>query len=145
MTHWQDTPAPFWRRYLPGQTFIMQLQVIGISGYGSVMKSTVCKVSVGRLRNREREIDLKTGDAFRFKPDGVIFNTPSAYQTIYQGRANVKKGKFYEIWPRNPREINTLNTTDKRIHGRKRKILNQAFTVDAIRTAEAFITRHVDR
>lgn len=85
------------------------------------------------------------GDVFRFKPDGILFNSPTAYRAIYQTKANVKKAKFYEIWPRNPHEINTLNTVDKATHARKRRVLNQAFSAEAIRSAETFVIRHVDR
>jgi len=81
----------------------------------------------------------------RFKPDGVLFNSPSAYQAIYQTRSNVKKGKFYEIWPRNPQNNNTLSTVDKMVHARKRRVLNSAFSEKAIRSAEAFVVQHVDR
>ncbi|PQE05267.1 benzoate 4-monooxygenase cytochrome P450 protein [Rutstroemia sp. NJR-2017a BVV2] len=87
----------------------------------------------------------KYGDAFRFKPDGVLFNSPTAYRTIYQSKANVKKGKFYEMWPRNLNAPNTLGTVDKAVHARKRRVLNQAFSPEAIRSAENFVIQHVDR
>ncbi|KFY09577.1 hypothetical protein V492_05436 [Pseudogymnoascus sp. VKM F-4246] len=85
------------------------------------------------------------GETFRFKPDGVLFNSPSAYRAIHQTKANVKKGKFYEIWPRNSQHINTLTTVDKMIHARKRRVLNSVFSEKAIRSAEAFVVKHVDR
>ncbi|OBT55407.1 hypothetical protein VE04_04708 [Pseudogymnoascus sp. 24MN13] len=85
------------------------------------------------------------GEAFRFKPDGVLFNSPTAYRAIYQTKANTKKGKFYEIWSRNPQYINTLTKVDKIAHARKRRVLNSAFSEKAIRSAEAFVVKHVDR
>jgi cytochrome P450 len=57
----------------------------------------------------------------------------------------VKKGKFYEMWPRNLNAPNTLGTVDKVIHARKRRVLNQAFSPEAIRSAENFVIQHVDR
>ncbi|PQE16354.1 Benzoate 4-monooxygenase cytochrome P450 protein [Rutstroemia sp. NJR-2017a WRK4] len=87
----------------------------------------------------------KYGDAFRYKPNGVLFNSPSSYRTIYQSRANVKKGKFYEMWPRNLNAPNTLGTVDKLMHARKRRVLNHAFSPEAIRSAENFVIQHVDR
>jgi cytochrome P450 len=88
---------------------------------------------------------LNTGPAVRFKPDGVIFNSPSAYRAIHSSKANVKKGKFYEIWPRNPQNNNTLSTVNKTLHGRKRRVLNSAFSEKAVRSAEGFVQKHVDR
>jgi len=85
------------------------------------------------------------GNAVRFKPDGVLFNSPSAYRTIYHTKANVKRGKFYEIWPRNPQNNNTLSEVDKMVHARKRRVLNSAFSENAIRSATAFVIKHVDR
>lgn len=63
--------------------------------------------SVPRISICSRDL-FHTGGAVRFKPDGIMFNSPTAYKAIYQTRANVKKGKFYETWPRNPQYINTL-------------------------------------
>ncbi|KAM3067260.1 hypothetical protein ACMFMG_005371 [Clarireedia jacksonii] len=87
----------------------------------------------------------KYGDSFRFKPDGVLFNSPTAYRAIHQTKANVKKGKLYEIWPRNQNEINTYSTVDKGTHARKRRVLNQAFSSKAVRSIENFVVEHVDR
>ncbi|KFX99251.1 hypothetical protein V490_01879 [Pseudogymnoascus sp. VKM F-3557] len=85
------------------------------------------------------------GEAVRFKPDGVIFNSPSAYRDIYQTKANTKKGKFYQIWSRNSQNENTLTTVDKMVHARKRRVLNSAFSEKAVRSAEAYVVKHIDR
>jgi cytochrome P450 len=92
-----------------------------------------------------RSLILRIGDAVRFKPDGVLFNSPTAYRAIYQAKANVKKGKLYETWPRNAKNVHTLATVDKMVHARKRRVLNSAFSEKAIRSAELFIVKHVDR
>ncbi|KUJ19544.1 cytochrome P450 monooxygenase-like protein [Mollisia scopiformis] len=85
------------------------------------------------------------GDTFRYRPDGVIINNPSGYRGIYGNKANVKKGKLYEVAPRNPYHFSTLNTVDRAAHDRKRRILNAAFSDKAIKSAEDFIIKHVDR
>ncbi|KAF4626293.1 hypothetical protein G7Y89_g11869 [Cudoniella acicularis] len=82
---------------------------------------------------------------FRFRHNGVLFASPTAYPSIYGTRANVKRGKFYEVWPRNPQNHNTLSTTDRMVHARKRRILNSVFSEKAVRSAESFIIKHVDR
>ncbi|KFY98846.1 hypothetical protein V500_01542 [Pseudogymnoascus sp. VKM F-4518 (FW-2643)] len=124
--HWRDTQAHFLRRFQPGQISIMPPQAIGIFGFGNATRST-------------------SGEAFRFKPDGILFNSPSAYRAIYQTKANVKKGKFYESFSRNSQYINTVTTVDKIVHARKRRVLNSAFSEKAIRSAETFVVKHVDR
>ncbi|KUJ13243.1 benzoate 4-monooxygenase cytochrome P450 [Mollisia scopiformis] len=85
------------------------------------------------------------GNVFRFHPNGVLSTSPNAYPIIYGAKANVKKGKFYEVWPRNVQNLNTLSTVDKEVHARKRRILNGVFSEKAVRAAESFIIRHVDR
>ncbi|KUJ12540.1 benzoate 4-monooxygenase cytochrome P450 [Mollisia scopiformis] len=85
------------------------------------------------------------GDVFRFQPNGIMVNSPTGYQSIYGTKANVKKGKFYEVFPRNKHSRNTLNTVDRVIHAHKRRVLNAVFSETALRSAETFIISHVDR
>jgi cytochrome P450 len=88
---------------------------------------------------------LRKGDAFRFQPNGLLFNSPIAYRSIYGAKTNIKKGKFYEIWPRKAPSTNTFNTVDKTVHARKRRVLNTAFSEKSLRSAETFVFQHVDR
>lgn len=74
-----------------------------------------------------------------------MFNSPTAYRAIYQTKANVKKGDFYAVAKRNSQDSNTLNSVDKLVHARKRRVLNSVFSEKAIRSAETFIIKHVDR
>lgn len=74
-----------------------------------------------------------------------MVNSPTGHQTIYSGKPNVKKGKFYEVFPRSKESRNTLNTVDKTIHAQKRRVLNAAFSDNALRDAETFIIKHIDR
>lgn len=85
------------------------------------------------------------GDTFRFQPNGIIVNSPSGHRSIYGTKANVKKGKFYEVFPRNPESLNTLNTVDPLKHSQKRRVLNTVFSEAALRSAEDFIICHIDR
>lgn len=85
------------------------------------------------------------GSVFRNRPDGLLFNTPGAFQAIYQSKSNVKKGKFYEMYPRKAGSHNTWNCVDKLAHARKRRILNAAFSDKALKASEPYIVRHADR
>jgi len=85
------------------------------------------------------------GNTFRFCPNGVIINSPSGYHDIYNHKANVRKGKFYEVWTRNAQDTNTLTTVNKSVHAKKRRTLYSVFSDKAVRSAETFVIQHVDR
>ena len=72
-------------------------------------------------------------------------NSPSAHHAIYSAKANVRKGDFYHVWPRKDGQLSTWNVTDRAQHVWKRKVLSNAFSDRAVRSAEQFIIRHVDR
>ncbi|PQE19513.1 Benzoate 4-monooxygenase cytochrome P450 protein [Rutstroemia sp. NJR-2017a WRK4] len=85
------------------------------------------------------------GPSFRYKPNGVLFNTSTAYHAIHSTRAPTKRAQFYAIWTRDSEDINTLETIDKEAHARKRKVLNQAFSERSLKEAESFVVEHVGR
>lgn len=85
------------------------------------------------------------GPRIRVTPNTVLFRSPTAYKEIYNHKANVQKGPFYEAWRKNEHEINTFNTRDKKEHFARRKRLNQCFTEKSLRAAEPFMVKHVDR
>lgn len=85
------------------------------------------------------------GTTFRYRPDSVLVNTPTAYRTIFGPKGNVRKSDYYELWPRTVDTINTWNCTDIEVHQRKRRVLNNAFSDKALRSAEPFILANVDR
>ncbi|KAL9003398.1 MAG: hypothetical protein Q9188_003724 [Gyalolechia gomerana] len=85
------------------------------------------------------------GPVFRYRPDGLLFNSPQANRDIYEGNHNVKKRNFYQMYPRKAGGGNTWNCVDKVRHARKRRTLNAAFSDKALKTSEGYIVRHVDR
>lgn len=74
-----------------------------------------------------------------------MFNTPDAYQSIYNPKANVHKGIYYFVVRRYLDEAQSWSTVDKLDHAGKRRVLNHAFSEKALRSSEAFIVQHVDR
>lgn len=72
-------------------------------------------------------------------------NSPSAHHEIYSAKANVKKGVYYRVWPKNHNQQNTWSVTDRKQHVQKRRVLSNAFSDRAVRAAEQFVIRHVDR
>lgn len=129
-------------KYLGYQIFTTRSQENGIFGSISVIKFMVSK---SRCQFKIHLRVFSIGSAFRFHPNGVLFTTPTAYPSIYGTRANVRKGRFYEVWTRNEKGINTLGTVDKMVHARKRRILNSVFSERAVRSSESFIITHVNR
>jgi cytochrome P450 len=85
------------------------------------------------------------GTEFRYTPDSVCMNTPTAYRTIFGPKGNVKKSEYYKVWPRTEDTVNTWSTTSIPQHSRKRRVLNYAFSESALRGAETFIQANVDR
>jgi len=85
------------------------------------------------------------GEKIRATPNTVLFNTPSAYASIYAPKSNVQRSNFYHIFPRNENDYNTLTTTDVQAHAHKRRLLKLAFTERSMKSASTFVERHVDR
>lgn len=74
-----------------------------------------------------------------------MYNSPSTHHAIYSAKANVKKGKYYNVYPRNRNHLATWNVTDRTQQVKKRRVLSNAFSERAVRSAEQFVIRHVDR
>ena len=89
--------------------------------------------------------DLLQGNKVRMQPDGVVFQSPNAFRSIYSARANVRRSNSYAAYQRNENGVNTLNTTDPTVHHNKRRILNLVFNEKSVRAAGLFINKHVDR
>ncbi|KAF1961447.1 benzoate 4-monooxygenase cytochrome P450 [Byssothecium circinans] len=85
------------------------------------------------------------GEKVRLAPNLVLFLAPQAHRDVYGSKANVKRAKSYEAWAKNVDEANTALTTDPAAHGKKRKILNQAFTEKTVKHAATFMTQHTER
>jgi len=90
-------------------------------------------------------LQQKYGPEFRYRPDSVVLNTPSAFKKIFGARGNVRKGDYYKLWPRNVNTINTWSSTTISVHARKRRVLNYAFSEAALRDAEVFLHSNIDR
>lgn len=85
------------------------------------------------------------GPTFRYRPDAVVINTPNAFRTIFGPKGNVRKSNYYRVWPRTADITSTWNVTDIPSHGRKRRVLQQAFSEKALRSVETFIHSNTDR
>ncbi|KAI8633278.1 cytochrome P450 [Xylariaceae sp. FL1651] len=90
-------------------------------------------------------LQQKYGPNFRITPNSVLLNTPTAFRAIYNKKANVQKAEYYKVYPRQVGETTTWNSVDKVEHARKRRVLNNAFSDKALRSAEPFLHQNIDR
>ena len=83
------------------------------------------------------------GTVVRFTPNTLSINDPAALKAIYSHGANVQKGVFYKCFRVAPNAISTLLATDKTQHARKRRVMGQAFSDQALRGLEQYVLQHV--
>ncbi|KAK4544631.1 hypothetical protein LTR36_004203 [Oleoguttula mirabilis] len=86
---------------------------------------------------------LEYGPVVRFSPNTLSINDPAALKVIYAHGANVQKSAFYKCFRAAPGAISTLLATEKAHHARKRRVVGQAFSGDALRGLEPYILDHV--
>ncbi|KAJ4386531.1 hypothetical protein N0V93_009428 [Gnomoniopsis smithogilvyi] len=85
------------------------------------------------------------GTTVRYRPDSVMLNTPDAFRSIFGPKGNNTKSQAYAFFPRHPEAQNTLGTIDNGAHGRKRRVLANAFSERALRGYEPYVKANLDR
>lgn len=143
--HWPSIRVHFSQRYQCGRLTIIRGKEIVMSGFGSVTRSMVAGSRILRTLTVLVFTNLLPGSTFRYRPDGLLFNSPTDFRSIYSFKANVMKGIFYKIWPRKATELNTWHCIDNAKHSSKRKVLNHIFSENSVRSAETFVIQHVNR
>ena len=83
------------------------------------------------------------GEYVRYAPNRLSVSRLDAVNDIYVYGKNLQKGKGYSAWPVHPGAFNVHNSTDKNIHGRKKRVIIQALSPAALRSAEPFILPHI--
>ena len=86
----------------------------------------------------------KYGTVVRFSPNCLSINDPAALRAIYSHGANVQKSEFYKMFRAAPGAISTLLATEKNHHARKRRIMGQAFSDQALRGLEQYVLQAVN-
>lgn len=112
-----------------------------IFGSGNVIKSMVFDPGLAY----ESWTDILAGDKFRYKPNGLLVNSPKGYHDIYHIKANVKRAKFYGFWKRHIDDNNVGNIMDPEHHARKRRALSSVMSEQTVRSAEKLVIKHVNR
>ncbi|KAF5021491.1 hypothetical protein F66182_6465 [Fusarium sp. NRRL 66182] len=91
------------------------------------------------------QLQQRYGTSVRISPNSVLINTPTGLRTIFNNKANVKKSDYYKTYPASIHVVTTWNTTDKLIHARKRRVMNNVFSDRALRSYEPAIQKNIDR
>lgn len=89
------------------------------------------------------ELHQKYGPVVRYSPNALSINDPDALKAIYSHGANVQKSVFYKCFRAAPTAISTLLATEKHHHARKRRVMGQAFSDQAVRGFEQYVVGHV--
>ncbi|KYK57384.1 cytochrome P450 [Drechmeria coniospora] len=85
----------------------------------------------------------KYGNRVRYAPNRLIINTDGALRDIYGHHSNVVKFRNYEVLSK--QAANLLTLRDKTQHGRRRRVISQAFSENSLRIFEPKILSRVDR
>ncbi len=85
----------------------------------------------------------KYGSHVRVAPNFVSVNTVEGLHDIYGHGKKLKKAEFYSAFPAIKGVYNTHNAIDKTVHGRKRRVLSQAFSDNALKGMEEVMLLHI--
>jgi cytochrome P450 len=86
----------------------------------------------------------KYGPVVRYAPNKLSFNTAGSVNDIYVGnKPNIQKSEFYDAFPAIKGFPSTHSAIDKKVHGRKRRVLSHAFSTHAIESMDQYIFQNV--
>ncbi|KAL4792214.1 cytochrome P450 [Aspergillus venezuelensis] len=89
------------------------------------------------------DLHQRYGPHVRLAPNFVSINTVEGLHKIYGHGNKFRKADFYNAFPAIKGVYNTHNSIDKMIHGRKRRVLSQAFSDNALKGMEDVMLLHV--
>ncbi|KAK7188536.1 fatty acid synthase alpha subunit reductase [Paraphaeosphaeria sporulosa] len=82
------------------------------------------------------------GPVVRYGPDRILFNSRKSMEEIYGRHENLFKGRAYDAMRVQPLP-SVFNAASNELHSRRRKIISQGFSEQAMRASESKILRHV--
>jgi cytochrome P450 len=85
------------------------------------------------------ELHQRYGEIVRWGPNSVSINNVSALNFIYNAKANVKKASWYNAF----NSISIFSAVDKGVHARKRRVMTHAFSEQAVRGIQPYITSSI--
>ncbi|KAH6704365.1 putative cytochrome P450 [Leptodontidium sp. MPI-SDFR-AT-0119] len=101
----------------------------------SVYHNYIGDIHIDALRCHEQY-----GTFVRYGPNKLINNSATGYSDIYSYGKNIGKGQEYDTLAQAPiSHRSILSSTDKKEHGRKRRVIGQGFNETALRGYESII------
>ncbi|KAH8693928.1 cytochrome P450 [Talaromyces proteolyticus] len=85
----------------------------------------------------------KYGNYVRYGPNELLVNTESGLKDIYSHGKKFKKSVKYSAMVH--RATNTLTETDRKKHGKKRRLISQAFSDSTLKSYEDAVLTHVQQ
>lgn len=86
----------------------------------------------------------KYGPVVRIAPDTLCINTAGALQEIYSNRrANVRKSDWYKTVDAPSGSFSTHSELDHGAHAKRRRVLEHAFSENALKSASGFVIDNV--
>ncbi|KAK4182315.1 cytochrome P450 [Podospora australis] len=83
------------------------------------------------------ELHRKYGQIVRMEPGFLSIISPNSVQALYGSGSQFEKGTFYARGPKETQVLTNVATAiDKKVHGRKRRIMSHAFSEAALRSYE---------
>ncbi|KAJ5595557.1 uncharacterized protein N7459_001765 [Penicillium hispanicum] len=89
------------------------------------------------------KLHAEYGTHVRVAPNFVSVNSDRGLHDIYGHGKRLQKADFYNAFPAIKGVYNTHNAIDKSMHGRKRRVLSQAFSDAALKEMEDVMLLHV--
>jgi benzoate 4-monooxygenase len=83
------------------------------------------------------QLHRKHGDFVRIAPNHISINHPAALAEIYGHKTGFLKADFYDAFVQV--EPGLFNTRDVRVHSRKRRYMNPAFSARALSEFEPYM------
>ncbi|KAI0849729.1 cytochrome P450 [Daldinia vernicosa] len=89
------------------------------------------------------QLHERYGSVIRLAPNRLLFNSVTAFRSIYQNDDRITKSFTYELLTRN-KVYSVFNTLDRDLHRAKRKLVGHAFSERSIRSFEPALIPQVD-
>jgi cytochrome P450 len=90
------------------------------------------------------DLHKRYGPIVRFGPNRISFCSASALQSIYGVRANTGKADWYRIWEMLFGAASTATILDRKVHAKRKRILQLGFLERALSDVEHVLLRNTD-
>ncbi|KAL2783796.1 cytochrome P450 [Aspergillus keveii] len=100
----------------------------------------VIEIFRGRAHKTEAELHRKYGSIIRIAPNEVAISDPASIKEIYSINSGFTKTDFYTPWRASfARFPDHFTSTDEKLHGQRRKIVNNIYSMSNIVKSEPLI------